>query len=342
MDHEPDADLRFDQLRRLVARDPKQARIEFTGLISQGGDLLDKVLERASRAGEGRVRQMIATGVRLCGQAGVIESWLRRWLEVEGDEFTRKAIESALERDRRPTTTTTPPARNQPPHFLETYRYVADRLCHRIRNSLARPGAQFIRLEQCIGRIDDPAVRADLIEALGVLRTGFQRVARSVEFDIGDDYLQWQDIVISQWIERAAVDFAARFGPARLAVAGPPDALRCTIRATRFHLETAFGNLWANALQAVESPAGCEITASLSLTSDGRTLQILISDNGPGFTEKHLETAFQQTFSTKSTTRGRGLMEIADAILQMQGNVQLHEVRSGDYRIRITLPARGA
>jgi sensor histidine kinase regulating citrate/malate metabolism len=52
----------------------------------------------------------------------------------------------------------------------------------------------------------------------------------------------------------------------------------------------------------------------------------------------HLETAFQQIFSTKSDSRGRGLLEIADAVLRLQGTVELTKASTGEYRIRITMP----
>ena len=67
-------------------------------------------------------------------------------------------------------------------------------------------------------------------------------------------------------------------------------------------------------------------------------IDMLVLDNGPGFAETHLETAFQQVFSTKADSRGRGLLEIADAVLRLQGTVELTRANTGEYRIRISLP----
>jgi sensor histidine kinase regulating citrate/malate metabolism len=64
----------------------------------------------------------------------------------------------------------------------------------------------------------------------------------------------------------------------------------------------------------------------------------LVLDNGSGFPEMQLETAFQQIFSTKSESRGRGLLEIADAVLRLQGKVDLAKVATNEYRIHIQLP----
>src|SRR4051812_46924808 len=87
----------YGSLRRLVASDPKQARAVFLGLLSGPPEAAPAVLERASRPGEGRVRQMIATAARVdAAAAGAVEPWLRRWLAAEADEFTRGAIVAAL------------------------------------------------------------------------------------------------------------------------------------------------------------------------------------------------------------------------------------------------------
>lgn len=69
---------------------------------------------------------------------------------------------------------------------------------------------------------------------------------------------------------------------------------------------------------------------------------MMIVDNGPGFPETHLETAFQQVFSTKSDSRGRGLLEIADAIVRLQGRVQLEKAANSEYRIRISIPVESS
>ena len=131
-------------------------------------------------------------------------------------------------------------------------------------------------------------------------------------------------------------DFRARFGPANLVVTCEPRVRRSTIRASRFFLETVFGNLWANAVQVADPPCRFEIECALD-TRRG-TLEMLVLDNGPGFPEKDLDTAFQQVFSTKSLSRGRGLLEIADAVNRLQGTATLKKRRLNEYRVHISLP----
>jgi signal transduction histidine kinase len=325
----------LSNLRWLAASDPKQARAAFLALLQRQENVLNEVLTSASRPGDGRLRHMIATVFRTDANAAILEPWLRQWLEVESDEFTKAAIEAALA-SRAPAVVARPASRSPAFQTVEAYRYVADRLCHRVRNALTLPSAQIKRLEHLIGEVNDAALRQELAEILAGFQTGFIRVSRNVEFDTGDDYLTWLTIPLVSWLEATANEFASRFGPAKHAVNCDPAVRRIKVRATRFLLETIFGNLWSNAIQAVDSP--CNIEIQCALDSVRGIIEILVLDNGSGFPEMQLETAFQQVFSTKSESRGRGLLEVADAVLRLQGTVELTQVATSDYRIRIRLP----
>lgn len=322
-------------LRWLAASDPKQARTAFCALLQGDAALLNDVLKSASRPGDGRLRQMIATVYRTDATATALEPWLRQWIEIEPDEFTKSAIANALSA-RIPEVPPRPSPRSQAANTVEAYRYVADRLCHRVRNAMSLPSAQLARLAHIARDVGDPVLQTELMEVLAGLQTGLRRISRNVQFDTGDDYLTWQSIPIVAWLEASANEFASRFGHAKFVVTCDQVVRRTTVRATRFFLETAFGNLWSNAVQAVEPP--CRIDVQCALDSQKGQVEMLIVDNGPGFPETHLETAFQQVFSTKSDSRGRGLLEIADAIVRLQGTVQLSRSANGEYRIRISIP----
>ncbi len=176
-----------------------------------------------------------------------------------------------------------------------------------------------------------------MTEVLAGFQSGFSRVSRSVEFDTGDDYLLFRDISLLEWLESAAKDFEARFGPALFSVACDPVVRGAKLRANGLLLDTVFGNIWSNAVQATDAPHS--ITVQAALDSVHQRLELTILDNGPGFTDMHLDTAFQQVFSNKAGNRGRGLLEIADAVTKLQGTVQLARIDTGDFRIVIALPA---
>lgn len=323
-----------DRLRRLAASEPKQARAEFRALFARGGDAVESVLNAASRPGEGRLRQMIATVYRMDPKADSLEPWLREWLAVESDEFTRSALENALAT--RNLTPARRPARNSEIQSLEAYQFVSGRLCHSVRNAMPLPNAQISKLQRIITNLTDEPLKAELTAVLGGLKTGFARISRAVEFDIGDDYLVWQSIPLIGWLQSIEGDLVAKYGPARMVVVCEPSARRSTVRATRFLLETIFGNLWSNAVQVMDGPG--PFTVEAAIDSGRRAFDLMILDAGPGFPEKDIESAFQQGYSTKSQTRGRGLLEIADAVKRLQGNIELCERGTGDYRVRIILP----
>lgn len=327
------------KLRWLAVSDPKQARTAFREILNAQDNVLNDVLASASRPGDGRLRQMIAMVFKTDPKANNLESWLRQWLDVESDEFTKGAIQSALS-SRVPENAQRPTPRNPTLQVVEAYRYVAERLCHRVRNSLTLPNAQIKQLEHLTGKVSDPALKQELTEILAACRAGLLRVSRTVEFDTGDDYLAWQTIALVPWIEATANEFVWRTGQASLSVVCAPAVRRSKVRATRFLLETLFGNLWANAIQAVDAP--CKIEIQCALAPEQGVVDILVLDNGPGFPEKYLETAFQQMFSTKAEARGRGLLEVGDAVLRLQGTVELSRYGADEHRIRIRLPVENS
>ena len=94
-----------------------------------------------------------------------------------------------------------------------------------------------------------------------------------------------------------------------------------------------FWNLWKNAQQAVGNP--CEITVRVTLRAS--EAELLFLDNGGGFSQDHAGVAFVEQFSSKGTDRGRGLLEVQDAIRRLGGTVEL-AVIGGAYRIRMLLP----
>lgn len=323
-------------LRQLVACDPKEARRTFHSLLKGEQSILNNVLTSASRPGDGRLRQMVATACKTDENAKkMLEPWLRRWLDVESDEFTKAAIESALT-SRSPPVTVRPSPPVSALQFVEAYRYVSDRLCHRVRNALTLPSAQIQHLEYLIRGVGDATLKQELAQILAGFQTGIIRISRNVEFDTGDDYLKWQAIYFISWLDSAAMEFTGRFGPARHAITCDPLVRRATVRATRFLLETIFGNLWSNSIQA--AGPHCTINIQCALDSTRGMLDILFLDDGPGFPEAQLETAFQQAYSTKSVSRGRGLLEVAEAVSRLQGKVELTWRTSNEYRVRIQLP----
>lgn len=337
MDAGDDIETEYERFRKLAVGDPRRAREWLVRTVTQRSEAITRVMELASRPGEGRVRQLVATTIRVNVAArAALRPWLDRWLAVEADDFALRAIRDVVEGEQQSATPVSATAAEMPRHFPETYRYVSERLCHLVRNALALPDTELMRLANATRLVKDEGTRATLTEILAGLRTGFQRVARAVEFDQRDGHLTWGSIHLAEWIRRATADYGQRFGSARLTVRGG-DEPRARVWAAPFLLETVFTNLWTNAVQVV----GVECKVDVEITTVGKSLEVLVIDSGAGFDEAARSVVFQSQYSTKVSGGGRGLLEIAEAVSRLQGKVCLAPVSPTSHRIQIVLPLEG-
>jgi signal transduction histidine kinase len=253
---------------------------------------------------------------------------------VEPDEFTRRAIAAALTPDTPPVPPR--PIAELPRDFAETYRYVTERLCHQVRNALAPADTELLRLERVLRTLTDPDARSTITEILGGLQAGFDRAARAVEFDRGDGPMTWDSIDLGEWLRRAAVGFAGRYGHLRLST-GPSPNTPVRVWAAPFLLEIVFGNLWSNAVHAV----GAGSDFGVELTHVDGMIEALIRDSGPGFDETARAAAFDARYSTRPGNTGRGLLEVAEAVDRLHGRVGLVAADGGGYRVVVRLPQEG-
>ena len=106
------------------------------------------------------------------------------------------------------------------------------------------------------------------------------------------------------------------------------------VLASDYLLETVFWNIWQNAQQA----AGPDCRLSVRLLPTAGSISLLVIDSGPGFPEAAYEVAFRDQFSTNGANRGRGLLEIEDAVRRLQGGVRLEAVGTGELRLRFDFP----
>ena len=90
-------EIRYEDLRRLVVEDPREARRVFVQLLDSGGPALDHFLGRISSPADGRLRQLVANALRSDRDRERLAPHLIAWQEIETDEFTRRAIGRALD-----------------------------------------------------------------------------------------------------------------------------------------------------------------------------------------------------------------------------------------------------
>jgi signal transduction histidine kinase len=321
----------FLELRKLAAENPRLARAQFSALLDSNADSLDEILRLAGGAGEGRLRQLIANAVKRRADKARVVPQLQIWLGGETDEFAKAAISAALAGVDQ--NVFQPQIPSDLPQIVETYRYVADRLCHRIRNSMTVPAQHLRTLEILLnGGTDTKSLEAK--GAVTQLKDSLRALSRIVEFNIDDGYFEWRAVDLVAWLQSMTSQYIAKNTPLTLKITGLPEGQVARIRANDLLLEILFWNLWKNAQQAVGDP--CEITAHVTLANT--EVEVLITDNGSGFSAEHADLAFVEQFSSLGSNRGRGLLEVHDAIRRLGGTVDLVQSAMNEYRIRIRIP----
>lgn len=109
-----------------------------------------------------------------------------------------------------------------------------------------------------------------------------------------------------------------------------------TIDGDEVLLRRAFGNIFRNSLEACESTGmPPKIHVRGDVASDGA--ELVIEDNGPGFTREALNKAFQPFATTKPTGTGLGLAIVQKVIVSHNGTVSVTNASEGGARFSIRL-----
>jgi len=323
----------YTALRLLVVQDPKRARQDFCEMLEGERDHLVSILEAASVPGEGRVRQLIANAVRLRPDRDKIVPYLIRWHQNETDEFAKRAIEAALDGVDKGVCKPGKRRRLIDPVLVDTYRYVTGRVRHQMNNALMGPAELLMRLTNKVGRIEDHAIRNDLESTVIELKDALRSVGRIVAFVPGDDFFTVRGVAILDWLSNMTLEYGQKYRPISLSLVDGSQTKSLHVRANDYLLQTIFWNLWTNAQQAIGG--NCEIEVRVKKLDDN--VQLTIIDNGDGFAQNMREIAFQEKYSSKGSGRGRGLLEVQDAVDRLHGSVQLVDIQ-GRYRVRIWFP----
>lgn len=322
----------YERLRRLAIADPKSARTAFLEAFEANGDELQDLLEHLRKPGEARLRQVIANAIRAHPSKQRLLPELRAWQDAETDEFTRRAITGALaEND-----ASAPPRRKDsstdvlPKEAVAAYRYVSERLRHRLRNTMLSAQSQANRLKSAASTSANPDIQA----ALAKMNDALLSLSRELEAtDADPQHFQQRSIALGDWLRNMDLQYTSRYSSLNLKLVNA-DGAGVRVLASNYLLETVFWNVWLNAHQA----AGASCTITVIFETAGKDLILKILDSGQGFSKDMKEVAFQEMFSTKTPGRGRGLLEIQEAVERLGGNIRLYEEQPSEYRLQIRLP----
>jgi signal transduction histidine kinase len=325
----------YDRLRRLAVEDPKTAREIFLEAFEANNNDLPEFLDRLRKQGEARLRQVVANAVRAHPEKRRLVPELLLWRDSETDEFTRRAIAgaladvdaSALQRPKESST------EMLPKEIVDAYRYVSERLRHRLRNTMLSAQAQASRLKSAATKTAVP----DIQTALAKINDALLSLGRELEAtDADPQYFQQRSIALGDWLRQMDLRYSSRYSSVNLKLinADNPEA---RILASDYLLEIVFWNIWLNAHQA----AGINCSVTIIFEAVGKDLTLKILDSGQGFSKDLKDIAFQEMYSTKTPGRGRGLLEIQEAVERLGGQIRLYEERPSEYRLQIRLPVEG-
>ena len=121
--------------------------------------------------------------------------------------------------------------------------------------------------------------------------------------------------------------------------AAPPQAILAAglprVLGDAGQLRQVIHNLLQNAEDAVAASAGPKVTIETA-TASGRVL-LTVSDNGPGFPQRMLTSAFEPYVTTKAKGTGLGLAIVKKIVDEHQGAIELFNAKAGGARVEIQL-----
>lgn len=223
--------------------------------------------------------------------------------------------------------------------LTESRKVLLHDISHELRSPLTRIQAAIGLLRQdpsqsdaMIGRIGREGERLDsLIEELLTLH----------RMEAGEAVRERVDVVELLYAIAEDADFEAR-ASSRSVVIEAPGQFVADVNGDLIY--RAFENVIRNAVKF--SPEGAMVEILCTITGDGRVLETLVRDRGPGVPEHMLEAIFQPFTRVESNEpiHGVGLgLAIARRAMEMHGGqVKAALRRGGGLEVLLTLPLHGA
>ena len=221
---------------------------------------------------------------------------------------------------------------------------VARRLAHEIKNPLTpiQLSAEQLRRKLLPG-LDSEHAR--LLERATV--TIVQQVdAMKQMVNAFSDYARAPEMQFAQFsLNQLAAEVAElyRLQDPRVAIHLELDPQLPEIEADRGRVRQILANLLSNGIEALAGHSGAAITVRTRWIGAAKphSVEITISDNGPGFREDILQRAFEPYVTTKARGTGLGLAIVKRIVEEHGGKISAENAATGGARIRVLLPATG-
>ncbi len=221
---------------------------------------------------------------------------------------------------------------------------VARRLAHEIKNPLTpiQLSAERLRrryLDAETGKLDllDRSTHTIIqqVEAMKDMVNAFSEYARAPVMELSF-------VDINELIGEVAELYRHQEKPVAIEIASEPKLPR--IEADIGRMRQVLHNLMRNALEATENRTDAHIDiATRFIAADAReSVEIVVTDNGPGFSADIVDRAFEPYVTSKAKGTGLGLAIVKKLIEEHGGQIRAGNGEHGGARIVILLPASGA
>ncbi|WP_027178273.1 sensor histidine kinase [Maridesulfovibrio bastinii] len=101
-------------------------------------------------------------------------------------------------------------------------------------------------------------------------------------------------------------------------------------------LYRAFYNLTGNSIQAIESDS----VIDLFINDNGESIEVVFSDNGPGFSQEIIDKVCDPFFTTKDNGTGLGLAIVGNIVESHEGSMEIDNNPEGGAMITLIFPKK--
>jgi signal transduction histidine kinase len=213
---------------------------------------------------------------------------------------------------------------------LRTFREVARRVAHEIKNPLTSMRIAVDQLERTAGRPDGPtaiavqvlAAETDRLERLAKEFSEFGRLPEGPQSEV--------DLVeLLEHLGRTGVPSGVE-----VRLTGNGGARPRTLMGHYEPLRRAFANLYRNAAEAMQGRGAIDVTVA----ADDGGLVVTIADHGPGIPAELRQRVFEPYFTTKADGTGLGLALVRLSLEAHGATINVSETPGGGATFSIVFP----